>query len=122
MIYLTVDEAAIHEMVHSFYDNVRADPLLGPVFHAHIDDWGPHLETMCDFWSSVLLGTRRFRGNPRGKHAALPELRSEHFDRWLALFATTTSALFSDEIADDIMGRARRMRMVLESASGLMPT
>src|SRR6185437_7027464 len=44
-----------------------------------------HLQTMCDFWSSVLLMTGRYHGQPMRKHAPLP-IGGVHFDRWLELF------------------------------------
>ncbi|MBW8303635.1 MAG: group III truncated hemoglobin, partial [Brevundimonas sp.] len=50
-----IDEAMIARLVDGFYDRVRADPLLGPVFAERISDWGPHLEQMRLFWSSVAL-------------------------------------------------------------------
>ncbi|WBY03816.1 group III truncated hemoglobin [Ramlibacter tataouinensis] len=86
-------EDEVQRLVHDFYAKVRQDPLLGPVFDAHIQDWTPHLARMVDFWSSALRGTARFRGTPMPKHVALPELNPELFRRWLSLFAATTAAL-----------------------------
>ncbi len=47
------DDAMLGRLVHEFYDRVRSDPLLGPVFADRIADWGPHLDRMVEFWSSV---------------------------------------------------------------------
>ncbi len=80
-------------MVYSFYDAIRLDEVLGPIFNRHITDWDKHLPTMVDFWSSALIGTARFRGAPMPKHAALPGLSVELFQRWLMLFQQTTDAL-----------------------------
>ena len=66
-------------MVHDFYDKVRGDEVLGPIFNRHVADWGTHLPTMVNFWSSALRGTARFRGAPMPKHAALPGLSVELF-------------------------------------------
>lgn len=44
-----LNEAILHTLVHRFYDRVRADEVLGPVFAARITDWGPHLERMVTF-------------------------------------------------------------------------
>ena len=41
-----LDEALLTELVHRFYGKVRADTVLGPIFAARIEDWGPHLERM----------------------------------------------------------------------------
>ena len=37
-----LDAAAIAGLVDRFYDRVRVDPLLGPVFNAAVDDWDAH--------------------------------------------------------------------------------
>jgi hemoglobin len=86
-------EDEIVTLVHRFYASVRRDPALGPVFDAHVADWDHHLAKMCDFWSSVLLGTARYRGTPMPKHVKLPALTPALFRRWLELFHATTQAL-----------------------------
>lgn len=80
----------INTLVYSFYDRVRADPQLGPIFNRHISDWDTHLNKMVQFWSSLLLGTGTYQGTPMPKHIALPELTAELFQQWLALFHETT--------------------------------
>src|SRR3954462_246023 len=80
-------EDQIRRFVHAFYAEVCADVELGPIFADRIGDrWDAHLDRMVDFWSSILLGTGRYEGNPREKYAEVAAIRSEHFDRWLALF------------------------------------
>lgn len=49
-----VDRGFIGALVRDFYDRVRSDTRLGPIFAAEIHgDWEPHLEKMTDFWCSV---------------------------------------------------------------------
>lgn len=84
-----VSEESIRRQVHTFYGRVRQDPVLGPVFNDAVEDWDEHLAKLCDFWSSVLLATGRFRGSPMAAHAKRPAIRDEHFARWLDLFART---------------------------------
>ena len=86
-------EREVHQLVHGFYAAVRGDPVLAPIFDRHIRDWDRHLATMVDFWSSALRGTARFRGAPMPKHAALPGLTAQLFQRWLKLFFETTAGL-----------------------------
>lgn len=87
-----VSEAMIHDLVHAFYGRVRQDAVLGPIFDGEIGDgWDAHLAKLCDFWSSVLLMTGRFKGAPMQVHARLPQIRPEHFARWLDLFRTTAA-------------------------------
>src|SRR4051812_35228479 len=80
-----IDEALIRTLVRAFYDRVRGDDVLNPIFAARITDWEPHLERMCAFWSSVVLMTGRYHGQPMQKHLPLP-IDGAHFDRWLSLF------------------------------------
>ena len=87
----SIDETGIRRLVHGFYDAIRRDPLLGPIFGQAIapERWPGHLEKMCAFWSSVLLKTRRYDGRPLPPHLALADLSDIHFQRWLELFRST---------------------------------
>lgn len=102
-------EQEISDMVHSFYARIRQDEVLGPVFNAHIQDWDQHLLTLIDFWSAILRGSRRFAGAPMPKHFALPNLSTELFDRWLALFRETTSAQPNRAMGERAYGMAQRI-------------
>lgn len=86
-------EEEISHLVHTFYARARKDPLLGPIFEAHVADWDAHFVQMINFWSMKLRGTSRFRGAPMPKHVALPGLTPELFERWLQLFRQTTSEM-----------------------------
>lgn len=108
-----IDEAMIERLVRGFYQRVQADPLLGPVFAARIEDWEPHLQRMMAFWSSVALLSGRYRGQPMEKHLALP-VDAQHFDRWLALFEETARALCPPAAARHFVERARRIAESLE--------
>lgn len=108
-------EDQIRRMVDTFYGRVREDEVLGPVFEERIgSDWEAHLDRMVDFWSTVLLASGRYRGNPIESHRRIPGLSSAHFDRWLALFRPVVQEVYGGGLAEDVFGRALRMRMVLE--------
>ena len=101
-------EEEISALVHAFYERVREDDALGPIFNRHVHDWDSHLATMVDFWSSALRGTARFRGTPMPKHVALPGLTQQLFRRWLGLFGETAAQLPNAamrERADDLASR-----------------
>lgn len=108
-----IDEAMIARLVDGFYERVRLDPLIGPVFNARISDWGPHLEQMRLFWSSVALMSGVYHGRPMPKHLPLP-VDARHFDRWLALFEATARDLCPPVAADHFIERARRIAESLE--------
>jgi hemoglobin len=118
-----LDEAILARLVHRFYARVRADDLLGPIFAARIADWGPHLERMTAFWSSVALMTGRYHGQPMRAHAALP-VDWTHFERWLALFAETARETCPPAGAAHVIERsemvARSLHMGIEAARGTL--
>ena len=102
-------EEEITTLVHNFYDRVRADAMLGPIFDAHIDDWDKHLAIMVQFWSSMLLGTGSYSGTPMPKHVALPDLKADLFTQWLALFHQTTRELPNRAFAERAEEYAHRI-------------
>lgn len=106
-----LDEQMIHDVVHGFYDKIRSDDLLGPIFTAAIadDEWPHHLGKMCDFWSSMLLRSGRYDGRPLPPHLAIPELEEQHFRRWLTLFRQTVQSLCPPDVAALFMDRSLRV-------------
>lgn len=110
-----LDEARLTELVHRFYDKVRADAVLGPIFAARISDWGPHLERMVAFWSSVALMTGRYHGAPVPAHLGLP-VQWAHFERWLTLFRETAAETCPPKGAAHVIERAERIARSLHLA------
>lgn len=102
-------EEEVVRLVADFYDRVRADVVLGPVFEAQVQDWTWHKAHLVAFWSALLRGTRRFHGAPVSRHLEMPGLSAELFERWLWLFQRTTAECgnasmqaVADEAARDI--------------------
>ena len=96
----------IRLFVDEFYDKVRRDELIGPVFLEVIPgDWQPHLDKMYGFWNAVLFGVSGYKGNPFAKHAPL-KIEQEHFDRWLVLFAETIDHHFEGSVATEVKNKA----------------
>lgn len=112
-----IDRTDIVRLVDSFYDRVRADPTLSPIFDtvARVD-WGRHLPKMYDFWESVLFGKIGFKGSPLMVHrdlAGRTPVTSVEFDRWLQLFHESVDALFAGPGADEAKVRASRIAAVM---------
>jgi hemoglobin len=106
-MYHTVTEHSIAAMVDTFYGKIRDDRLLGPVFAEAIgSDWTPHLTKMKAFWSTVLLASRTYKGNPMIAHLQLPRLTQGHFERWLELWRETAAALCSENVGSLFVQRA----------------
>nr|WP_240512160.1 group III truncated hemoglobin [Pseudoruegeria sp. SK021] len=110
-----LDQAVLRDLVHRFYTRVRADPVLGPIFAARIADWGPHLDRMVAFWSSVALMTGQYHGRPVPAHTPLP-IDAAHFDRWLGLFRATATEVCTPEGAAHVIERAERIAHSLHVA------
>lgn len=106
----------VKKLVDTFYDKVKADELIGPLF-SHVD-WPHHLPIMYNFWSSMLLGDQTYRGNPLQKHFPLP-LERVHFERWLKLFTETVDENFTGEKADEVKMRAQSIAGIFQIRMGL---
>jgi len=107
----------IETLVARFYAQIRSDAELGPIFHAAIgEDWTAHLKTMCDFWSSVMNTSGRYKGKPIPAHIKLKGIEPRHFERWLRLFSETTHALFDATLAAMFVQRAERIAESLKLA------
>jgi hemoglobin len=64
---------------------------------------------MYAFWSSVMLTTGRYKGNPLIKHMVLPGITPELFSQWLKLFDQTCNELFDDDISAAFRVKAERI-------------
>lgn len=87
-------------LVNKFYQRVRQDELIGPIFNEKIGKhWAEHLQTMYDFWESRLFDKDTYEGRPLMKHKPLP-IGKPHFDRWLKLWNETIDDYFVGDVAD----------------------
>ena len=112
-----VSEDGIRQLVDAFYAKVRIDPELAPIFERAIPgDWQPHLTKMYAFWSSVMLTTGRYKGNPVAKHLAIPGIQPHLFQRWLRLFNETCRELFDDPVSAEFRAKAERIAESLKLA------
>lgn len=116
------DRGGIEQLVDAFYDRIRNDAVLGPIFDAV--DWTEHLPKMYRFWESVLFRAGTYRGNPVAAHARLiprAGMTRAHFDHWLALFRATVDDLFAGENASQIQRAAEDMANVIYSKIHRIP-
>ncbi|MBA3519646.1 MAG: group III truncated hemoglobin [Rhizobiales bacterium] len=112
-----ISEDAIQRLVDRFYARIRTDAELGPIFAAALpDDWAPHLATMGDFWSSVMLTTGRYKGNPVDVHFRIEGMEPRLFDRWLQLFDETCCELFEGSVGETFRSKAVRIAESLKLA------
>jgi hemoglobin len=106
-----VTESQIVALIDAFYVKVRRDEVLAPVFERAIapDSWPAHLAKMYDFWSSVMLTTGRYKGNPLAVHLRVEGLEESMFTRWLALFRATAEELLPQELAASFRLKSERI-------------
>lgn len=104
----TIGEDSIARLVDCFYAKVRRDPEIGPIFNQAIENWDAHLELLRDFWSTVLLGSARYKGNPLVAHFPL-EVGEIHFRRWLGLFSETAREILRPDEAAFVSAKAEKI-------------
>ena len=104
---LTIDD--IKKLVNVFYDKVKSDELLAPIFNERIkNNWPRHLDKMYRFWQTILLDEYTYFGSPFLPHADLP-VGKEHFKQWMTLFTATVNELFTGKKAKEAIWRAGKM-------------
>lgn len=106
----------IRYLVGVFYDLIKLDETLGPIFNRFIkeDEWDEHLEKLTDFWLSQLFGIPAFNGNPVKAHRNVDKelnhsIDQTHFAKWLNLWFSTVNSLYKGEVAEHAKNRARNM-------------
>lgn len=109
-LHPSITENQISYLVDRFYIDIAKDERLGPIFLSrNKGEWGEHLAKMKLFWSSVLLKTGKYKGQPVVKHNAIQELKTSDFERWLVLFEKTANETFSGEAVPLVMEIAKRI-------------
>lgn len=116
---LGIDRAMVTHLVHAFYDEVRRDSILGPIFVKRVKDWTPHLEKLVRFWCSIALMTAEYHGRPMPAHMGLG-IEPNHFVRWLELFAETAQRVCPPEAANFFVERAQNIARSLQLGIGLI--
>ncbi|HEX3862885.1 MAG TPA: group III truncated hemoglobin [Stellaceae bacterium] len=115
-----IDEPAISALVDRFYAKARLDPTIGPVFNSAVVDWNEHLHKLYDFWSSVMLTTGRYKGNPMAAHLKQP-IEPAFFERWLELWHETAGEVFAPDAAARFDEKAERIAESLKLALFFRP-
>ena len=109
---LELSEQDLTKLVPEFYARVRADPVLGPIFDGAIDE---HIEKLQAFWSSVMLTSGRYKGQPMVAHLRHEgAMSAANFDRWLALWQKTTGDILDPDNAAALQAKAARIAESLQ--------
>ncbi|MGC4249950.1 MAG: group III truncated hemoglobin [Sphingobium sp.] len=117
MAGLRMDESGLRQLVDAFYARIREDEALGPIFNDAVEDWPEHIEKLTAFWSSVMLASGRYKGQPVPAHRKHRDRISPAlFDRWLALWARTTGEMMEPQAAQALQDKAARIAESLQLA------
>lgn len=111
-----ITEADIRRLIPAFYDKVRCDRILGPVFDGIIGNrWTTHIETVISFWLYVTRLDRRYNArNFVPAHIKHAPIRADLIPPWLALFRATARELCPAACAAVLIDIAERMATSLE--------
>jgi len=106
-----ITEPLLRELIFAFYEKVKKDPILGPVFMNIIgENWDSHIDTICLFWTTVThVGTGYKARNFMPAHIQHPSIRSTQLPRWLELFGETAREKCSPDAAAVLIEIAERM-------------
>ena len=105
----------IKTLVNAFYEKVRRDELLSPIFNERIQNrWPQHLEKMYSFLQTVLLNGQTYSGSPFPPHAQLP-INHSHFEKWIELFISTIDELFKGDKSTEAKWRANKMAEIFKN-------
>lgn len=112
-----VDEEGLRRLVALFYVRVREDAELGPIFNDAVAEWPEHLAKLTAFWSSVMLTSGRYKGNPVAAHIKHRDrIEPALFERWLALWTRTTDEVMPPATAVALQSKAARIAESLQLA------
>jgi hemoglobin len=112
----------IKAIIDAFYELVKVDALLGPIFNKVAGvNWEHHLPIMYDFWDFTILNNGSYARNVMTPHYILHEkikLTPLHFERWLHIFYQTIDASYAGENAQAMKQRAHVIAETLKYKLG----
>ena len=107
------NESDVEQLVYGFYTLLRKDDEVGHFFNEVIEiDWDHHMPRICNFWSSILLGTNTYKDNAMKKHLELSQIskiEDHHVDRWMYLWVRSIDERFEGSIAEMAKDRASQI-------------
>ena len=102
-------------LVERFYEKVRMDEEIGPVFNQIITDWPAHLDKITDFWNQHIFGVQSYKGNPIEVHNQVDatmhhQITAHNFGTWLFYWIQTLDELYEGDKVDLLKFKARKMQ------------
>lgn len=108
----------INNIVKKFYDKAIPDKIIGHFFTQIIPiNWKEHIETVINFWDSIIFGTSEYKNNPMTAHIhmnTLSKMEKKHFERWLQLWTNTINENYKGNTATELINRANSIAKIME--------
>lgn len=106
----SADREEVYRFVVDFYSQIRAHPVLGPIFNNQVGDhWDAHFHTLTDFWMTVLHSVPGYKGNPFLAHRKTAGIEPQQFDIWLEIFEQSAKRMLSADLAEQALFKAKRI-------------
>jgi len=107
----SLDADLVTTLLDDFYDRVRRDCVLGPVFTEIIgQNWDAHMARINSFWRTALRLDRSYPGRDfmpaHWRHAAI---RAEHLPIWLKLFEEAVQNVVPEQARGEFLRIAQAM-------------
>ncbi|MWV61795.1 hypothetical protein DCO58_07645 [Helicobacter saguini] len=111
MKFSEVNDDSINELMDVFYNKVRINPELGPIFNGKVGtdeaSWDAHKAKIASFWRLQLLGEQGYNGYPMKAHLELDPFPREFFNTWLGLFEESLNEVYDNpECVGLVLSRA----------------
>jgi hemoglobin len=109
-------EPLVRRVILSFYERVRRDDKLGPIFAEAIGaNWDTHIERIISFWLTATRLERSYDGrNFMPAHLRNRSIRADQLTHWLELFRETATEQCTTESASVLIDIAERMAETLK--------
>lgn len=111
-------------IIDQFYTKALVDPEISYLFKEVVQlSWDKHIPLINAFWTSILLGSGDYKGNPMVVHMELNKkkpLTRAHFERWISLWTQTVEGLYAGPKATEAISRARSIAGIMQVKLGLV--
>lgn len=116
------DRNDIDALLRRFYGRVLFDEMLAEPFRdIRVLGLESHLPVMCDFWETVLFGTKSYRNSVFRVHQKVDHrtpLSEKHFLRWLTMWITAVDELYAGPAAERAKVQAGRIAYAMKRRLG----
>jgi hemoglobin len=112
------DKKDVALLIDLFYQKAVPDAVIGHFFTTVVQvSWAIHIPIIISFWDGILFGDSGYKGNIIIKHIELnrlSNLKPEHFNRWLQLWAQIINENFIGPKANEAISRANSIAAIMQ--------